>query len=129
MKKILLDVLFGIFTIVVVTVFEFLVTMPFGEPGDLNTDGYSSFINRELLLTALPAAFTTFAFTWLLKTKTRSECLRKAIIWTIMLALYYVSIGLGNHNFLEIFRTAGVYVLLACAFAGSTIYAIIRHLK
>jgi hypothetical protein len=36
MKKILLDVLFGILTIVVVTIFEFLVTLPFGESGDRN---------------------------------------------------------------------------------------------
>ncbi len=46
-----------------------------------------------------------------------------------MLVLYYVLIGLGNENLLDIFRTIGIYVLLACAFAGPIIYAKIRHLE
>jgi hypothetical protein len=129
MKKILIDILFGFVVITVVTIFEFLVTLPFGDPGDLSSEGYSSFINQELLLTALPAAFTTFTLTWLLKTKNVSNSLRKSIVWTTMLALSFLFIGLGNGNLLEIFLTIGIYVLLAFTFAGPIIYAKIKHLE
>ena len=129
MKKILLDILFGILTIISVTVLEFLVTLPFGEPTNLSSEGYSSFMNREFLLTALPAGIVTFMFTWLLKTKLKSDSLRRSAIWTAMLALYYVLIGFGNDNFLEIFSTFGVYILLVFAFAGPIIYAKIKRLE
>jgi hypothetical protein len=127
--KMLLDILFGLVAIIVVTIFEFLVTLPFGEPGELKPNGYSSFINRELLLTALPAALTTFILAMLLKTKSMSDSLRRSIIWTTMLVLSFVLIGLGNNNLPEIFSTVGIYVLLACTFAGPIIYAKIRHLE
>ena len=128
MKKILLDILFGLFAVIIVTIFEFLVTLPFGDPGNLSSDGYSSFINRELLLTALPAVLTTFFLTRLLKTKSMSDALRRAIVWTIILTLSFILIGIGNENLLEIFVTPGIYVLLACAFAGPIVYAKIKHL-
>ncbi len=129
MKKIIIDILFGILTVICVTVFEFLVTLPFGEPGELSPEGYSSFMNREFLLTALPAGIVTFIFIWLLKTKHKADSMRKAVIWTLILALYYVIIGLGNGNLFEIFSTVGIYILLACAFAGPVAYAIIKRLK
>lgn len=129
MKNILIDVLFGIIAIIIVTIFEFLVTIPFGEPGEQIPGGASSFINRELLLTALPAAITTFLLAWLLKTKVKSDSLRRAIIWTLMLALYYIFVGLGNNNLSEIFLNVGIYILLCCAFVGPIVYAKIKHLQ
>lgn len=129
MKQIMIDILFGIFTIIVVTIFEFLVTLPFGNPGELSKEGYSYLVNREFLLTALPAAVVTFMFAWLLKTKHKSDSIRRAFIWTIMVALYYVLIGLGNNNLQELFITIGIYVMLVCTFAGPIIYAKIKHLR
>jgi hypothetical protein len=127
MKKMLIDILLGFAVVIVVTIFEFLVTLPFGDPGELSPEGYSTFINRELLLTALPAALTTFILTWVLHTKITTDLLRRAVVWTSMIALSYVFIGLGNDNLLEIFRTIGIYVLLASAFAGPIIYFFIKH--
>jgi hypothetical protein len=124
-KVFLIDIAFGFLAIMVITIFEFLVTLPFGEP----TIDHSSSINLELLLTALPAALTTFVLAWLLKTKRISDSLRRAIIWTMMLALSYVVIGLGNNNFSEIFVTLGIYVLLVSALAGPLIYAKIKRLS
>lgn len=118
MKSIAKDVLFGILIMIVITIFEFIVTLPFGEPGELSRDGYAYFINRELLLTALPAALVTFLFTRLLKTKSKSDALRRSIVWTLIVFLNYLSIGIGNNNLGEIFRTFGIYILLVCAFAG-----------
>jgi hypothetical protein len=86
-------------------------------------------MNREFLLTALPAGIVTFIFTWLLKTKHKADSKRKAVIWAVILALYYVIIGLGNGNLLEIFSTLGIYILLACAFIGPVAYAIIKRLN
>lgn len=129
MKRILIDILFGFATIIVVTIFEFLVTLPFGEPGELSSEGYSSFINRELLLTALPAALITFILTWLLRTTTTFDSLRRAIVWTTMLALSFVFIGLGNDNLPEIFVTIGIYVLLASTFAGPIVYSKVKRLR
>ncbi len=125
----MIDILFGIVTIIIVTIFEYLVTLPFGKPGELNDGGYSHIINLEFLLTALPAAIVTFIFAWLLKTKRKSDSMRRAIVWTAMLALYYVLIGLGNNNLPELFLTIGIYVMLICAFAGPIIYARIKHLR
>jgi hypothetical protein len=128
MKKILTDVLFGILTVLFVTIFEFLVTLPFGEAAKPDSANYSSMINRELLLTALPAAIVTFFLTWLFMTKSESDSFRRATAGTLMLALWYLVIGIGNENLAEIFTTIGVYVLLACVFAGPIIYAKIKHL-
>jgi hypothetical protein len=129
LKKTLIDILAGFAVIIVVTIFEFLVTLPFGEPGQLSSEGYSAFINLEFLLTALPACLVTFMFIWLLKAKTSADWLRKAIVWTTMLALSYLLIGIGNGNFLEIFRTIGIYILLIASFAGPFFYFKVKNLK
>ena len=129
MKKTLVDILFGFSAILIVTICEFLVTLPFGEPGEVSPDSLSSFINLELLLTALPAGFTTYMLSRLRKTKSKSDSIRMAIIWAIMLALNYIIIGFGNDNLSVIFRTIGIYILLVCAFAGPIAYAKFEHLK
>jgi hypothetical protein len=127
MKKILIDVSFGLLVVLLVTIFEFLVTLPFGEFGQPDSGSYSSMINRELLLTALPGALATFFLTWLFKTKSVSDAIRRAIAGTVILALWYVIIGVGNRNLREIFAGFGVYTLLVCVFAGPIIYAKIKH--
>ena len=58
-EKILINFLFGFLVTIVVTICEFIVTLPFGEPSELIQATYSQFINRELLLTALPALLVT----------------------------------------------------------------------
>jgi hypothetical protein len=128
MKKILIDILFGILTVLFVTICEFLVTLPFGEPGQPDSLDYSSMIDRELLLTALPAAVVTFFLAWLFMTKNQSDSFRRSIAGTLMLAMWYIVIGIGNGNLSEIFTTIGVYVLLTCVFAGPLIHSKIKHL-
>jgi hypothetical protein len=129
MRRTLKDVLFGIFIVIVITIFEFLVTLPFGEPVEFGSEQYSQFASRELLLTALPAVLVTFIFTGLIKTRSRSEALRRSIVWTIIIFLNYLLIGIGNDNFKIIFGTIGIYILLACAFLGPIIYEKIKHLE
>ena len=106
------------------------MTIPFGEVSEeIDTVKWANMINLELLLTALPAAVTTLVFSWLLKTKSKSDTIRKGIIWTSLIALNYILIGIGNNNIGLIFGQIGIYVLLAGAFAGTFIYVKIKHLN
>jgi hypothetical protein len=130
MKSIIKDVLFGILVVIVVTLLEFVVTIPFGLPADgISRDEWATFISRELLITAIPAFLTTFVFALLLKTKGKADAIQKAVFWTSILCVNYFIMGLGNDNLGLIFGTVGVYVLLVCAFAGPIVYARVKHLK
>jgi hypothetical protein len=130
MKSILKDVLFGVLIVIVITLLEFVVTIPFGLPADgISRDEWATFISRELLITAVPAFLTTFVFALLLKTKNKADAIQKAVFWTSILCVNYFIMGLGNDNLGLIFGTIGIYVLLICAFAGPLVYAKVKHLK
>lgn len=130
MKSIVKDVLFGVLIVIVVTLLEFVVTIPFGLPAeDIGRDEWAAIISRELLITAIPAFLTTFVFALLLKTKSKAEAIQKAVFWTSILCINYLVMGVGNDNLGLIFGTIGIYVLLICAFAGPLVYAIAKHLK
>jgi hypothetical protein len=130
MKSIIKDVLFGILIVIVVTLLEFVVTIPFGLPADsISRDEWAAIISRELLITAIPAFLTTFVFALLLKTKSKADAIQKAVFWTSILCINYFIMGLGNDNLGLIFGTLGVYILLICAFAGPIVYAKVKHLK
>lgn len=130
MKKVIKDLLFGVLIIVVILIFEFIVTIPFTEvASESDRVRWAFLINRELLMTALPAALITYTFTWLLKTKSRKDALRRGIIWTCILALYYILISFGNGSFDLMFGNIGVYALLVCAFSGTMIYSVIKRLR
>jgi len=79
MKIITKDALFGLLIIIVITILEFIVTIPFGEPAqEFTSEVWAKFINRELLLTALPAALTNNLFSQVvLKTKSKDRCYKK----------------------------------------------------
>lgn len=124
--KILSNLLYGLLIIIVITVLEFIVTLPMGEPHEENI---SQFINYELLLTALPAAFVTFIFALLLKTKSKSQALLRSIIWTMVIGTWYLVISIGNYGFINTFGEIGIYVLLACSFLGPIIYSNLKHLE
>ncbi|NTW72909.1 MAG: hypothetical protein HGA49_11805 [Eubacteriaceae bacterium] len=130
MKNIVKDVLFGVLVVIVITILEFIVTIPFGLPAEsIDREMWANFISRELLVTALPAFLTTTFFAWRLKTKSNSDALRKGLIWTAIIALNFVIIGLGNDNLGLIFGKIGIYVLLACAFAGPVLYSKVKRLN
>lgn len=130
MKKVIKDLLFGVLIILVILIFEFIITIPFAEvASESDRARWAFLINRELLLTALPAALITYTFNWLLKTKSRKDALRRGIIWTGMLALYYILISIGNGSFDLMFGTIGAYVLLVCAFGGTVIYSVLKRLR
>ena len=122
--------LFGILIFIAIMISEFIVTLPFGEIAyESDRTEWAMLINREFLVTALPAALVTFAFSWLFKTKSRKEAIRRGMIWTGILVLFYIFIGIGNQNLDLIFGTVGVYVLLACAFSGPVLYSVMKRLS
>lgn len=128
-KKVIKDLLSGVLIIVVTLIFEFIVTIPFTEvASESDRARWAFLINRELLLTALPVALITYTFTWIFKTKSRKDALQRGIIWTCILALYYLLISIGNGCFDLMFGTIGIYALLACAFGGTMIYSVLKHL-
>ena len=121
--------LLKILIVIIITILELLVTLPFGRPGELDSKEYSQFVNRELLLTTLPAFVVTFLFAWLLKTRGMSGAIRRSSIWTIIILINYLLIGIGNNNITIIFSTLGIYMLLLGAFLGPMGYAKIKHLE
>lgn len=127
--KVFRDFLFGLIVFIVIMLCEFTVTLPFGDPWELSPKNYSQFINKEFLCTALPAGIVTFLFAALLKTKSKAEALKRSGLWTAMIGFLYLIIGIGNDNYRVLFGNAGMYILLACAFAGPNLYAKIKHLK
>ncbi len=126
-KKTFIDLLFGVLVIILVTICEFLVTLPFGDPNLQDQAEMAKFINLELLLTALPALGVTWLLAWLLKTATLADALRRSIIWTAMLALSFLAIGIGNSTLQPIYGNIGIYVLLAGCLAGPLMPRIIRR--
>ncbi|ADL50225.1 hypothetical protein [Clostridium cellulovorans] len=126
MKKILKDFLFGLLLMFNITICKFLVTLPFEMPMDFTNENYSYVINREFLVTSLPALVITLIYTRLLKTKTKADALRKSIIWTIVVILNYSLIGIGNDNFKIIFGGWGIYSLIASVFIAPILSLYIR---
>ena len=127
MKKIFTDFLIGILVFLAVMTSEFLVTLPFGQPENLEEE-YLRYVNTEFLLTSLPALLITFIFSWAFQTKDTTSALQRSIIWTAVLALIYLLIGIGNSNLRILFGSFGIYCLLACAFIGPYLYAKVKHL-
>lgn len=123
MKSIIKESLFGILVVMTVTICEFIVTLPFGEGQELTPERYAFVLNREFLLTALPAFFVTFFLAKFRKVKDLSDALRKSIIWTAVLLIYYFVIGIGNDNLLPIFQSLGLYILFTCTFLGPIVYS------
>jgi len=129
MKQIIKDVLFGILIFMIIMILEFIVTLPFGvnDIESLSIEEFGALINQELLLVAIPAGIVTYLFAMLLKTATKQDAMRRSILWTGIIAIQYVSIGIGNDNIGIILSSLGFYAVVICAFAGPMIYAKIKH--
>lgn len=131
MKVIIKDILFGILIFVVIMLAELLVSLPFDEAGveTFTNEELKPHLNREFLLTAIPAVIITFFAAWFLKTDSRASAVRRSIIWTLIAVILYLIMGIGNDNLNVLFGVAGMYVLLLAIFAGPLLFAGIKHLK
>lgn len=123
MKSICKEFIFGILVVIIITICEFIVTLPFSSnPSELSQEEYAFVLNREFLLTAVPAFLVTLLFAKLRKIHDPFDALRKSIIWTFVLMLNYFIIGLGNDNLLPIFKSFGLYILFIFTFLGPNVY-------
>ncbi|SHJ10858.1 hypothetical protein [Parasporobacterium paucivorans] len=131
MKTIIKEILFGILIFIIIMILEFLVTLPFGEAGveNMSHEQLRPHLNREFLLTALPAGIVTFLFAWLLKTDTRASAVRRSCVWIVIALVLYLLMGIGNSNLDVLFTNFGMYVLLICIFLGPLVFAAIKRLK
>lgn len=129
MKAIVKDILLGFGIFVIIMILEFLVTLPFGEPAAMDAGELGMFLNREFLLTAVPAAIVTYLFARFSEVQTIVSAYRRSITWTLMILVFYVIIAVGNDNVGPIFGSYGFYVLLAGIFAGPILYAKIERLE
>lgn len=128
--KIVKDALAGAAIIIIVTVLEFVVTVPFVSgpfPENMTDADWKALINLELMLTALPAGLTTFFAGWILKTRYWEDARRRALVWGGMGFFNYMFIGFVNGNLHLIFGSPGVYLLTLCMAAGPLLYYVIHH--
>ncbi|CZQ88853.1 hypothetical protein [Trichococcus collinsii] len=127
MKAIIKDVLSGLLIFVLIMVLEFAVTLPFGEPGG-ESGGLAVYLNREFLLTAIPAAILTYMAAMVTKVPTIVSAYRKSIIWTTVVLGFYSIIAVGNDNVGPIFGSYGFYLLLLGVFLGPILYSKFKRL-
>ena len=128
--KIVKDALFGAAIIIIVTILEFAVTVPFISgpfPENMTDADWRALINMELLLTAIPAGMTTFVFAWIRKTHSFEDARRRALVWGGMGFFNYMFIGFTNGNLHLIFGSPGVYVLTLCMLGGPMLYYYIHQ--
>lgn len=127
MKEIFKNFLYGLLAIILVTLCEFLITLPFGSPWDnydpfeISDQVYRHYLNIEFLLTAIPAGIVIFFILKISKSSCTSA-VKKGFLWTTMLCFNYIFIGIGNNNFTIILNTFGIYVLLFCSLLGTLFY-------
>jgi hypothetical protein len=86
-------------------------------------------VDFDAVIITPPTPHTYRSLPWLLKTKSRRDAFKKSVIWTLIISLSYLAIGVGNGVLGDLFSTIGIYVLLVCAFAGPLAYAGVKRLK
>lgn len=128
MKTIVKDVLFGLLIIILITAAEFIVTLPFDVSPDLSNAELVPVLNREFLLTAVPAGIITYFFAEFVKTTTKGEAIRRSLLWTAMVVLNYLAMALGNDRLGVIFGAWGLYVLFLFTLLGPLIFARVMKL-
>ena len=127
MRYIFKNLLYGLLVIVLVTLCELVITLPFGSPWDIyepfeiSDEVYRHYLNIEFLLTAIPAGIVIFFILKFSKSSCTSA-IKKGFLWTSMLCFNYIFIGMGNNNFTIIFSTFGIYILLLCSLLGTLFY-------
>lgn len=129
MKHTLKEILFGILLVVVIFIAllieGIIILFSIGDPG--GNIKYPT-LNCQMLVTALIVLPTTYGFAVRLKTKSMAEAIKRGLIWTCIVTLFFILMGLGDNDLEVYFGRIGIYVLLLCTFSGPILYAKIRKL-
>lgn len=117
MKKVFIDIISGILLLILFFLVEIAFLLIFGEQEDRFSSQMAN-AGSEFLLIALPAGVLSFIISILFKQTNGRDIFRRSIIWTVIIALVYMVIGVVNGTAGVIFRSTGMYLMLILVFAG-----------
>lgn len=135
-KRILIDIGVGALLLVVVTGFQYgayLLALAWGLPmayesapeDPLSASGWLDQVNAMMLIAAVPTFVVSFVLARLLRIVDPSEGLRRGLIWTAVVAVAHVLIGLGNGT-VGMFTGFGPYVMLMAVWLGPIVAGWLR---
>ena len=122
LNKILKNIIIGVVLLMIITGFQFLISLLFQEDVNPDTERGAYLISLLLGLSAIPAFILSFFTPLILKMKTRDDIMIGASLWTLVFVISYVITGINNHTFNVIFQTIGLYWLFFAVFFGPVIF-------
>jgi len=126
LNKILKNIIIGVVLLMIITGFQFLISLLFQEDVNPDTERGAYLISLLLGLSAIPAFILSFFTPLILKMKTRDDIMIGASLWTLVFIISYVITGIINHTFNVIFQTIGLYWLFFAVFFGPVIFMNIK---
>jgi len=126
LNRILKNIIIGVALLMIITGFQFVISLIFQEEVNPETERGAYLISLLLGLSAIPAFILSFLVPWFLKMKTRQDIIISAALWTLIFIISYIITGVFNHTFSIIFRTIGLYWLFFAVFFGPVIYMTIK---
>lgn len=122
MKKTAIDILYGVLVYVGIVAIQILSALPFRDPFSGESPSLRINQNYEYLIAVIPILIWTVIVTWISKIQNRTDALRKAIIWTVMVALLDFILGLLNNTLSMTFGVWSYYIALIAVFLGPLVY-------
>ena len=122
MNKVLKNIIIGVVLLVIITGFQFVISLFFQEEVNPNTERGAYLISLLLGLSAIPAFILSFFAPLIFKMKTRQDIMIGASLWTLVFIVSYVITGIMNHTFDAIFQSIGLYWLFFAVLFGPVIF-------
>lgn len=122
MKKAAIDILYGVLVYIGIVAIQILSALPFRDPFSVESPSLRINQNYEYLIAVIPILIWTVIVTWISKIQNKSDALRKAIIWTVVVVLLDVLLGMLNNTLSLTFGVWTYYVALVAVFLGPLVY-------
>jgi hypothetical protein len=122
LNKVLKNIIIGVVLLVIITGFQFVISLFFQEDVNPDTERGVYLISLLLGLSAIPAFVLSFFAPLVLKMKTRQDIMIGASLWTLVFIVSYVFTGMMNHTFDAIFQSIGLYWLFFAVLFGPVIF-------
>ena len=122
LKKTVIDILYGILVYIGIVAIQILSALPFRDPFSGESPLLRINQNYEYLVAAIPILIWTVIVTWISKIQNKSDALRKAIIWTLVVVLLDVALGLLNNTLSLTLGVWSYYIALIAVFLGPLVY-------
>jgi len=122
LKKIAIDILYGVLVYIGIVAIQILSALPFRDPFSGESALFRINQNYEYLIAAIPILLWAVIVTWISKIQSKSDALRKAIMWTVMVALLDFILGLLNNTLSLTFGVWTYYIALIAVFLGPLVY-------